>query len=41
MDVMGDLKERGFKLIHVSENFTDSWYKSDHAACYRITAKKV
>ena len=41
MDVMRDLEERGFKLIHVSENFTDSWYKSDHAACYRITATKV
>ncbi len=39
-DVMNDLKERGFHVIHASENFTDSWYKDDHAVVYRITAKK-
>lgn len=39
-DVMKDLKERGFELVSVSENFTDSWYKDDHAVVYRITAKK-
>ena len=40
-DVMKELEERGFKLEHASENFTDSWYKDDHAAVYRIVAKKI
>ncbi len=40
-DVMDDLKTRGFELIHASENYTDSWYKDDHACVYRITARKV
>ncbi len=40
-DVMDDLKSRGFELTHASENYTDSWYKDDHAAVYRITAKKT
>lgn len=39
-DVMNDLKERGFDLVQVTENYTDSWYKDDHAVVYRITAKK-
>lgn len=40
-DVMKDLKSRGFELFHVSENYTNSWYKDDHAVVYRITAKKM
>mmetsp|Transcript_23140 Transcript_23140/g.28386 ORF Transcript_23140/g.28386 Transcript_23140/m.28386 type:complete len:228 (-) Transcript_23140:156-839(-) len=39
-DVMDDLTKRGFGLLHVSENYTDSWYKDDHAVVYRITAEK-
>jgi tellurite methyltransferase len=39
-DVMKELMERGFELEHSSENFTDSWYKDDHAAVYRIVARK-
>ena len=40
-DVMSDLKSRNFNIIHASENYTDSWYKDDHAVVYRITAKKM
>ena len=40
-EVMEDVQKRGFELAHASENFTDSWYKDDHAAVYRIIAKKI
>ena len=40
-DVISDLKSRNFHILHASENYTDSWYKDDHAVVYRITAKKM
>ena len=40
-EVMADVQQRGFELLHASENFTDSWYKDDHAVVYRITARKI
>ena len=40
-DVMKDLMSRDFKIIHATENYTDSWYKDDHAVVYRITSKKM
>lgn len=40
-DVMHDLEERGFELVHASENYTDSWYKTDHAVVYRIIVRKI
>lgn len=40
-EVITDVQKRGFKVLHASENFTDSWYKEDHAVVYRITASKL
>jgi len=39
-EVMTDLESRGLKLVHVSENFLDSWYKDDHAVVMRIICEK-
>lgn len=40
-DVMNDVTSRGFELVHASENYTDSWYKDDHAVVYRIIARRM
>ncbi|HIP37351.1 MAG TPA: class I SAM-dependent methyltransferase [Crocinitomix sp.] len=39
-EVMKELKTLGFEITHSSENYTDSWYKDDHAVVMRIICEK-
>ena len=39
-EIMNELKDLGFNLLHVSENYTDSWYKQDEAVVIRVICEK-
>jgi len=39
-EMMNELKDLGFNLLHVSENYTDSWYKQDEAVVIRVICEK-
>ena len=39
-DMITELKDLDFNLIHVSENYTDSWYKDDKAVVIRVICEK-
>lgn len=39
-DMITELKDLDFNLLHVSENYTDSWYKDDKAVVIRVICEK-
>lgn len=39
-ETIADLEKEGFKIISAIENYTDSWYKEDHAVVMRLICEK-